>query len=279
MSQLYLPSNPNPDYPSDFARNSEESAFPKMWDGLVVAYVPFFGPDGSLRNIVTGELSTLTNMDVTDWQGDALNFGGTDEFVGGEDVSQVVSEITVAAWFNVSSFISADYDIVSEWDVLTENTFDLRLDFNAGKHRPTFTVRTVNEAHPDVYGNVFLQDLGGIGTWFRIVGVYSSAGIFKIYLNGFDISGTPEGATGNLGTGTDVLKIGHALAGGNQFFDGLIRQVLVYNRAFNDNEVAVWSANPKGLFILRRRYYGFVEPAVGVRAARYYRMLLQGDRV
>jgi len=99
-----------PSYQAGYARNASESENPKLWDGLVGAWMPSLGVTGeTLRDVSgNGNHGTLTNMDAaTDWVGTskglALDFdGGDDEVLLNKKMTDLVdsgSPITLSALF------------------------------------------------------------------------------------------------------------------------------------------------------------------------------------
>jgi hypothetical protein len=93
----------------------------------------------------------------------------------------------------------------------------------------------------DVYSNIALQS----GAWYQIAGVFSSDGTLKIFINGM-LSGSKTGLPiNNLYTPSGYNPCIGAYStpqGIEKYFRGNIDEVMIYNRALLDNEVASISA-------------------------------------
>lgn len=99
-----------PSYQAGYARNASESENPKLWDGLVGAWMPSLGVTGGTLRDVSGNENhgTLTNMDpASDWvntgKGLALDFDGSNDFVTQADPSGFFArsgsdDLTVSCW-------------------------------------------------------------------------------------------------------------------------------------------------------------------------------------
>ncbi|PIW91613.1 MAG: hypothetical protein COZ91_00770 [Candidatus Nealsonbacteria bacterium CG_4_8_14_3_um_filter_39_7] len=74
----------------------------------------------------------------------------------------------------------------------------------------------------------------GYGVWYHIVGRWDGTDM-RLFANGVDI-GNPVSLTGSILTTTNTLKIGkhYSLA---SYFNGLIDEVRIYNRALTAGEV------------------------------------------
>ena len=100
-----------PSYQSGYARNASESENPKLWDGLVGAWIPSLGVTGeTLRDVSgNGNHGVLTNMDAaTDWvatsKGLALDFGGSPNYVNFSSIDLKLNPdaISFVFWFKGS---------------------------------------------------------------------------------------------------------------------------------------------------------------------------------
>jgi hypothetical protein len=104
--------NSVPSYKSGYAKSASESANPKLWDGLVGAWMPSLGVTGdTLRDVSgNGNHGTLTNMDsATDWvttsKGLALDFDGVNDYVESQDSIDAMgsSPRTLSSSFEIRS--------------------------------------------------------------------------------------------------------------------------------------------------------------------------------
>ena len=112
-----------PSYQAGYARNASESENPKLWDGLVGAWMPSLGVTGeTLRDVSgNGNHGTLTNMDAaSDWvatsKGLALDFDGSGDDIlidAGDKLSPNPKEITLSTKIEPRSFSNAYNSIIS----------------------------------------------------------------------------------------------------------------------------------------------------------------------
>ena len=104
-----------------YASNAREARFPQLWLGRQWAVCPSVqGPTGlSLYDLAGGRRhGTLTNMDApTDWvrsQGRyALDFDGSNDYVGGFANIQVTRGLTISMWFRATNTSKARHSLYS----------------------------------------------------------------------------------------------------------------------------------------------------------------------
>lgn len=77
---------------------------------------------------------------------------------------------------------------------------------------------------------------GTVGQWHHIAGVYdSSAGKLRVYLDGVKVG---EVTAGGTATDTDGdFSLGRNGSAGNTYFDGVLDEAAVFNRALTDAEI------------------------------------------
>ncbi len=255
--------NINPSYGTGFARRKAECADEHkwQWDGLVAAYGMFLGPTGELKDIAGDHHGTLTNMDVTDWQGDALNFPGVTEYVALPNLG-LFGDIprTIICRFTVGTFNG----IMNPWSWGSDATRT-----KCGLH---FDVHTDNLywawGASDYYtgNNILARD----GTVYNVACVYDggnlSTSTVHIYVDGQPKSLTevaPQPGVPNTSeTSYSIAKDTAA----NREWDGRIESVLYYDRALNPTQILEHNRNPKGVFIRKPpvTYFVSAAPPVGV---------------
>lgn len=267
----------------NYARSQEESLFPERWENLVAAFASFLGHSANLPDH-SGKANhgTFVNMDVTDWQGDALNFPGTDEYVdvGNAEEYNFANADPFTIILRVKPTTAAASDVIMArrdggngdgWEIVRpvgDNT-KIQINLVGGGTSDWILVRSTK----NVNGGVFYS------LAFTYDGSVSASGCL-VYIDGVECSSIISDTLTLEMSGTRDLFIGRRPAATPSVFTGDIESVLVYNRRLTGNEVATQSANPKGLFIRKPPITHFVAAApVGVMAAYYYRTLLQGDRL
>jgi len=160
----------------------------------------------------------------------AMQFNGVDDFVdvGNGTSLNAPTEITIEAWVKFNN-ITAGQQIVSKraaWD--TPSGYSLIFDYS-----------TVNgiEVRGRQFNYARASDAGlATNVWYHIVGTLSDDwSKNKVYINGTNRTiSTSNGET--LEDNTDNVYIG-SRPGINSFFNGLIDEVRIYNRALSAAEV------------------------------------------
>ncbi|MBI2085405.1 MAG: LamG domain-containing protein [Candidatus Aenigmarchaeota archaeon] len=167
---------------------------------------------------------TLTNMDTaTVWvagkSGRALKFDGVNDYVNVPDSASLTisGPITVSAWVNFKSFTNIIEAIASKNAVSNGWT----LEKEAASNALSFWINSANRATTDVLS---------LNTWYHITGTFDGSNI-KIYRDGVRKATTAQGSsTASAGS----LRIGVAALDANRFFDGVIDEVKIYNKAIGD---------------------------------------------
>lgn len=98
---------------------------------------------------------------------------------------------------------------------------------------------TVLDTHPtwiDLYSTGITLSAGQV---YHIVGTYSSSGTMKIYVNGFDVSGTPSATpSASVDNGSGVTSyLGADGSASSYGFPGIIDEVAIYNTALTESQV------------------------------------------
>src|SRR5262249_12732162 len=74
-----------------------------------------------------------------------------------------------------------------------------------------------------------------LGQWHHLVGTLKKGQVTRIYLDGQIVGERTSGFSGDTADGTSPLFIGRR--GDGQFFDGIVDEVSIYNRALSSNEI------------------------------------------
>lgn len=256
-----------------------EAAYPDLLRGLVGAWIPALGNQGSRLIDVSGRSNhgTLTDMDpASDWvaseKGLVIDLDSTNDDInlGAVGLLRSQSQFTVVSWFrqaNAATFYRAILSHAQSGDgtnrALIYQTLvasgDSALFFGSGVgYGYTATgIFTANEWH--------------CGGWtFNGAGA-ANADRAKIYKNGTELSLSFSGtipATTHLQNYAHTIGAEHATA---PSFNGQIAGVLLWHRPLSVNEHRqLYEIGPTGLFQRRTRKYVLIESAAsgdGVGAA------------
>jgi len=154
--------------------------------------------------------------------GQALQFDGVDDFISVPATALSSEDMTMAVWVKISS-------------APTNNGNIFERDFNTG-----YRLRIDNDrAITFYYYNGALRFAGGnsvaLNEWTHLVVTGTTEGV-RVYKNGSQIgTNLTDGAfTGTSADGDSILSIG---AGESEYFNGLIDDARIYNRAITAAEV------------------------------------------
>ncbi|MFQ6036183.1 MAG: LamG domain-containing protein, partial [Sedimentisphaerales bacterium] len=173
----------------------------------------------------TSALSTIGIIDG------ALTFDGTSDYIdcGSSAILQQKQTLTVSAWINGSSFAKPMNMIVCGDKRNLDFCWGLRIDNSVAK----FFVRAGSyyaATGPTVSDN----------QWYHVVGVWDRNGgpnNLRIYVDG-SLEGTAT-VNADMDADTVYVTIGRLYYPTvNQYFDGLIDDVRIYNRVLSDTEIA-----------------------------------------
>jgi hypothetical protein len=162
--------------------------------------------------------------------GQALQLDGTN-FVNitksGSDLDITGNEVTIMAWVNVVSGSSSQFIAGMGGDTSLANQYMLRIQ---GANNIRFYAQTRNGLGSlTTPSNAFLNNV-----WFHAAGVYDGSGL-KIYIDGL-LVGTPLAHTGDIISNNKNFSIGaHDNLG--MSLNGMIDEVMVFNRSLNQNEI------------------------------------------
>ena len=211
-------------------------ALANLEDGLVL-YLPFDAGQGKVASDLS-ENKFSGSIEEGEWVdgkfGKALNFNGKDSFVEVpfSDVFNITEAITLGAW------VIANVPFNPEW----------RCIINARKttHGP-FLLQTGGAAKAEI--GLYL---GGAWTWLRtssslepkvfhhVVGTYDQKNGLHIYFDSEldDGEGSAGAKAGEIDeTPDEGVVIGHYYNFAGRWWDGVIDDVVIYNRALSEDEV------------------------------------------
>jgi chitodextrinase len=210
-----------------------------------VAAYGFNEGTGSTVSDLSGHNLTGTIVGAT-WTnqgkyGNALSFNGTSSYVdlGNPAALQLTGSMTLEAWVKAAANPTNDGQIVAKSDT------------SAG-----WQLKTTPDTGPEMFG-VFVTNSAGsrvkrfstttrsLNAWYHIAGVYNAAGTLNIYVNGALDNGTLQGTipAANLNAAVNA-NIGRRAGG--YYFNGMIDEVRIYNRALSQTEIQTDMVTPLG---------------------------------
>ena len=178
---------------------------------------------------------------TTGKNGGGLSFDGINDYVSVPRINN--DEVSICAWFykNINDITSADAIFGGwRWNTNTQlrEGFDLRF-YQLAPDTLEFIVETQNGSGTRTEKTI-RRNLGtSVGAWYHVAGTYYKAtGEQKLYVNGLLVSTRihPAGNTIVPLTFYSDMRVGHSRVN-NGYFNGIIDDVRLYNRALSDQEV------------------------------------------
>ncbi|MHA1383268.1 MAG: LamG domain-containing protein [Candidatus Helarchaeota archaeon] len=240
----------------------------------LVGYWKFDAPSSTEVFDYSGEniTGTLTNMGqyaptVEGKFSNALEFDGSDDFVNIGNLD-ITNELTISAWINTGT--TANQQIVRKtkaYQLIVLDTGAIRGLIGSG------TYWTTSEACD---GTTDITD----GEWHHVVMTYDdSADSIKIYVD--NTEECSDTITRSLGTNNNDAGIGQMPEGGTYArpFDGLIDEVIIYNRALSPDEIAqLYAGELKSWSAWDGPYYAEKNQISGVDNGRYFQLRADFER-
>jgi hypothetical protein len=274
-----------PSYQAGYARNASESENPKLWDGLVGAWMPSLGVTGeTLRDVSgNGNHGTLTNMDAaTDWvatsKGLALDYErSSNQYVYAPDknIYNAGNYFTASLWVypqyfhrnNTALFQYGNAEENITWrlkfrgNVFSSGDGDYDIRFGVGVTSGT----NIGDRVVIAFGNLN----GYLNQWNHFVGVCNGSTI-ELFWNGEkrasynSVGSINYNHTGAITTG---YPPGNLFDNGDNF-DGRSSNYMFYNRALSPAEIKQLYVDP--LAPLRKRQRVSVAVPAGVTFRPYW---------
>lgn len=250
-----------------YARSPGESEYPGMWRALSAAWMfGMQGGGGSIAYDFSTQLQAGTINSVPVWSAgkyqSALDFDGTDDYVElGSDilgstassftVSLLVNHTTIGAGANGGMFDQSDRgsDITHIWIYLS--TADLR-----------FFVRDADNNGLNIGAGSLTENV-----WYHIAATFDT-GLLKLFVDGAEVaSGTDATIDGSISGQNSIARVSDNADTTRYWMNGLIENVLTYNRALSSSEVRLLYDVPYAPFVKRRRVFfvNQVAPPAGRR--------------
>jgi hypothetical protein len=216
-------------------------------DGLVVAF-GFDEPTGLVANdsSVVNKPGTIREaLHVPGKFGGALQFDGANDWVTMADVANspidLTTGMTLEAWVNPSAQSGWDPVILKE-----RGTAGLAyaLYANDGAPQPGGTNLPAGYLNPPSGVDVSVRGLAplALNTWTHLATTYDGV-TQRFFVNGVQVASRPQ--TGSIAVGNGALRIGgNQAATPQEFFQGLIDEVRIYNRARTAAQIATDMVTP-----------------------------------
>ncbi len=162
--------------------------------------------------------------------GNALEFDGDDDYVEVPDSPELrLEEHTIEAWIKPTSSVVDWARIVGKGDGKNRN-------YGLWRHSDGYILCQIYGSPSNV--NCLSDNSYPVGEWYHAACTYDGSNV-KMYIDGLNVKTCPY--TGTPVTSSDPVTIGYA--GFHTFFNGIIDEVRIYNRALNDDEI---TANMNG---------------------------------
>ena len=203
-------------------------------NGLVAWWT--FDVDGTDRS-GTGNTGTLKNhaFIVAGKFGNAVSLDGTDDYVDcGNDASLNLyagGVMSVSCWIKLAALpgVSSYFDVVGKW-YSGGSSYELWIYNNNSWYDLRFsTVASSSNAGIAVFSSLTA------GVWYHLVGVHTGGKSYA-YING--VVGATVGTESFAGS-TGSTRIGYH----SPYFNGLIDDVRIYNRALSASEISLLAAS------------------------------------
>src|SRR5439155_11822047 len=213
--------------------------------GLVAAY-NFNEGSGSTVADSSGHGLTGTVQGAT-WTtggryGNALNFNGSSSYVdlGNPSLLQLIGSTTWSAWVNAASDPADDGQIIAKSNDTSGWQFKTSPD--TGPH--TFGVGVSGGAN--TFAQRYSTTVRSLNVWYHVAGVYNaSARTLDIYVNGVLDNGTLRG-TIPASQINSAVNVNIGRRSGGFYFNGVIDDVRLYNRALSQAEIQADMNTPVG---------------------------------
>jgi len=197
----------------------------------LVAYWSFDEGTGNTAYDASGNGNNGTLTNGPKWtkgkSGSALSFDGSNDYVdcGSDESLDITDEITIEAWVKAASFPASSY-----YNTLVNKRGNYAISLYASPGSSTATIRYIFCGVDSSWIETGVSV--GLNEWAHISVVWDG-NIEKVYLNGDEVYS--RSASGSMSPTDEIMGIGGGWSG--EYFNGLIDEVRIYNRALSAEEI------------------------------------------
>lgn len=227
-----------------FTWSTPQPAFAQT-SGLVAAYSFNEGSGTTLTDLSgNGSNGTINGATWTTGKyGGALSFNGSSSYVdlGNPASLQLTGSMTWSAWIYALANPGDDGQIVAKSDGSSGWQFKTSPDM--GPH--TFGVGVSPSSASLVQR--YSTTTRSLNTWYHVAGVYNaSARTLDIYVNGVLVNGALSGTIPSSQFNNSAVNVNIGRRAGGFYFNGIIDEVRIYNRALSLAEIQTDMSTPLG---------------------------------
>jgi hypothetical protein len=197
-----------------------------------VAYYPFDGTADDAANDYDGTLQGPGYVNGQSGFGFALSFDGDDYVrVPDDPALDLTGALTVAAWVRPDAGIGGYSRAVSrEQSGVGNRQYNLGVDATATYPRTVVDTTSTNSV--DVVGSTDVVD----GDWHHVATTFDATDGLRLYVDGVEEDYAPASSP-LVSRAADLVVGAPAQREGSYYFDGLVDEVRVYDRALTASEV------------------------------------------
>ncbi len=190
----------------------------------------------------------IGNPECTD---EGMNFDGIDDYLNiADDASlDMTTELTVALWMK-QAVLARSKALAVKWDYRTQGCWAFQTDNQNSDELRVFTAIALDDSGVGGYGKTTSANLVA-GNWYHVAFVYDGAGAvnadrLKIYVNGeektLSFAGTIPSSLQDSSASVKIGEFGGTL---HRYFNGIIDDVRIYNRALSQGEIEELQPSPE----------------------------------
>lgn len=189
--------------------------------------------DGDATDSVGSNDGTVNGASFVDgWRNQCANFDGTDDYIGTTDID--LTKFTISAWVNNNSTTNWD-TIIGKGELGDSRNYWFGVKGSDSTNSPDCLYLSMEDGsgnNKDINGSIKIADEG----WKYVIAIYDGDEI-KLYVDGQLDNSTSTSFNIQTNNLTTTLGAQNTSSGINQYFDGEIDDVRIYDRALTPLEV------------------------------------------